>query len=90
MLYRRAAWIGLSILAMIPPVAGQEGPKRSFEVSSTQHVAFAAGGVIRLQLYGYLAVEGWDEPEVEIIVTSRPTASMNLVRRIAPPSGSAW
>ncbi|MGO4879510.1 MAG: hypothetical protein ACLP59_01655 [Bryobacteraceae bacterium] len=70
MLYRRAAWIGLSILAMIPPVAGQEGPKRSFEVSSTQHVAFAAGGVIRLQnSHGYLAVEGWDEPEVEIIVT---------------------
>ncbi len=48
----------------------ENGPQRSFEVTSTQRVPFLPGGTIRLDnSYGYLTVEGWDEPEVEITVT---------------------
>jgi hypothetical protein len=67
---RRMMVLSLSMLAFVLPMSGQEGPKQSFEVTSTEHAAFAAGGIIRLQnSYGYLTVEGWDEPEVEVIVT---------------------
>ncbi len=49
---------------------GQEGPKQSFEVSTTQDVDFMPGGTIRLEhSYGYVTVEGWDEPLVRIMVT---------------------
>jgi hypothetical protein len=48
----------------------ENGPERSFEVTTTQRVPFLPGGTIRLDnSYGYLTVEGWDEPEVEITVT---------------------
>jgi len=51
-----------------PPV--EKEPKQPFEVSSTEHVNFQPGGAIRLEnSYGYLTVEAWDEPEVEIVVT---------------------
>jgi hypothetical protein len=51
-----------------PPV--EKAPKQSFEVTSTEHVSFQPGGAIRLEnSYGYLTVEAWDEPEVEIVVT---------------------
>jgi hypothetical protein len=55
--------------------AGADGPaekaaKQSFEVTSTEHVNFLPGGTIHVEnSYGYLTVEGWDEPEVEIVVT---------------------
>ncbi|HXR34553.1 MAG TPA: hypothetical protein VN754_01315, partial [Candidatus Binataceae bacterium] len=60
--------------AALPLVAAQgpeqKGPKQSFEATSTQHVNFLPGGTITLNnSYGYLTVEGWDEPEVEITVT---------------------
>jgi hypothetical protein len=46
------------------------GPEQSFQVTTTQRVPFLHGGTIRLDnSYGYLTVEGWDEPEVEITVT---------------------
>jgi hypothetical protein len=46
-----------------------KGPKLSFEVTSTQRVPFLPGGTVRLEhSYGYLTVEGWDEPEVEVTV----------------------
>ena len=49
---------------------GEKGPKQSFEVTSTERVPFLPGGTIRLDnSYGYLTVEGWDEPEVEVTVT---------------------
>jgi hypothetical protein len=39
------------------------------ERSNTERVPFAAGGTIHVTgSYGYLTVEGWDEPEVEIAV----------------------
>jgi hypothetical protein len=48
----------------------RKAPKQSFEVTSTERVNFQPGGAIRLEnSYGYLTVEGWDEPEVEIVVT---------------------
>jgi hypothetical protein len=66
-----AVLIGLS---MISPIQAADGPaekaaKQPFEVSSTQRVNFAPGGSIYLEnSFGYLTVEGWDEPEVEITV----------------------
>jgi len=48
----------------------EKGPKQSFEVTSTERVPFLPGGTIRLDnSYGYVTVEGWDSPEVEITVT---------------------
>jgi hypothetical protein len=48
----------------------ENGTERPFEVTTTQRVPFLPGGTVRLDnSYGYLTVEGWDEPEVEITVT---------------------
>jgi hypothetical protein len=48
----------------------EKGPKQSFEETKTERVNFLPGGVIRIDnSYGYLTVEGWDEPQVEITVT---------------------
>ena len=44
-------------------------PKQSFEVIRTERLTFLPGGTIQLEnSYGYLTVEGWDEPEVEVTV----------------------
>ena len=64
---------GLSVLGTIPLSAAEavyeKGPKQSFEVTKTERVPFAPGGTIHIDnSYGYLTVEGWDEPEVEIAV----------------------
>ena len=65
---------GLSVFATIHPLSAAEGdyekgPKQSFEVTNTERVPFAPGGTIRLNnSYGYLTVEGWDEPEAEITI----------------------
>ena len=72
---RLAVILGLTLLGTIVPLAAAEevyekGPKQPFEVNKTERVPFAPGGTIRLNnSYGHLTVEGWDEPEVEIIVT---------------------
>lgn len=74
MAYRWVIAFGLSALGIIRPLSAAEGvyekgPKQSFEVTNTQRVPFAPSGTIRLNnSYGYLTVEGWDEPEVEITV----------------------
>ena len=48
----------------------EQGPKQSFEATSTERVPFLPGGTIGVNgSYGYLTVEGWDEAEVEITVT---------------------
>jgi hypothetical protein len=70
---RLATVLGLSLLGIqwLPAAGGvyEKGPNQSFEVTSTERVPFAPGGTIRLNnSYGYLTVEGWDQPEVEIIV----------------------
>jgi hypothetical protein len=65
---------GLGLLGIVAPSlcaegAAENGPKQSFEVTNTERAPFAPGGTIRVNgSYGYLAVEGWDEPEVEITV----------------------
>jgi hypothetical protein len=65
---------GLSVLGTIHPLSAAEGvyekgPKQSFEVTNTERLPFAPGGTIRLtSSYGYLTVEGWDQPAVEINV----------------------
>jgi len=72
---RVAVLFGLGALGAALPLPGAEGPgekgpRKSFEVTTTQRVPFLPGGTIRLDnSYGYLTVEGWDEPEVEINVT---------------------
>jgi len=54
-------------LAAAFTLAAQEGPRQSFESSATEHIPIRPGGAIRLEhSYGYLTVEGWDEPEVQI------------------------
>ncbi len=64
-----AVLFGLSLVATAQG-PGEKGPKQSFEATSTQRVPFLPGGTIRVNSsYGYLTVEGWDEPEVEITVT---------------------
>jgi hypothetical protein len=74
MAYRIVMAVCLSVLGTIRPLSAAEGvyengPKQSFEVTNTQRLPFAPGGAIRLNSsYGYLTVEGWDEPEVEITV----------------------
>src|SRR5581483_1760756 len=47
-----------------------QGAPRSFETSKQEGMPAGAGSVIQVDhSYGYLTVEGWDEPEVEITVT---------------------
>jgi len=63
---------GVSVLGTALPLLGAEGlvekgPKQPFEVTSTERVNFSPGGTIRLNSsYGYLSVDGWDEPQVEV------------------------
>ena len=43
---------------------------QSRQVTNTQHLDFAPGGIIRIDgSYGILRVEGWDRPEVAVTVT---------------------
>lgn len=73
----RIAAVLFGLTAMATPLAlsgadgaGEKGPKQSFAVTSTERVNFLPGGTIRFDhSYGYLTVEGWDEPEVEVTVT---------------------
>jgi hypothetical protein len=72
-IWKLAAILG-AIAATLPcPAASsapEQGPKQAFAVTSTQTFKFLPGGSIRLDnSYGYVAVEGWDEPEVEVTVT---------------------
>jgi hypothetical protein len=60
---------GIVLIALLPalPLCAQEGEKQSFAVVSTTRSEFPPGGTIRIDnSYGYLTVEGWDEPRVEV------------------------
>ena len=62
--------MGTALSMFAAPGPGERGPKQSFEATSTERMNFLPGGTISLNSsYGYLTVEGWDEPEVEITVT---------------------
>jgi hypothetical protein len=64
-----AVFFSVSLLGSALPGYGADA-KRVIAVTSTERVPFPAGGTIRVDhSYGYLAVEGWDEPEVEVTVT---------------------
>jgi hypothetical protein len=66
---------GLSMIGTTSSLRGADaptetGPKQSFQETKTEGMNFQPGGVIRIDnSYGYLTVEGWDEPRVEITVT---------------------
>jgi hypothetical protein len=63
-------FFGLSVLGITLPLFGEEGTKQPARATSTEKVNFAPGGTIRLiDSFGYLTVEGWDRPEVEITAT---------------------
>jgi hypothetical protein len=70
-----AVLFGLSVMGTTLPSRGADspketGPKQSFEETKTERMNLQPGGVIRIDnSYGYLTVEGWDEPQVEITVT---------------------
>ena len=70
-----AVLFGLISIGTAPPLlaqtaAAEKAPKQSFEVTSTEQVSFQPGGTIRVDnSYGYLTIEGWDEPEIGITVT---------------------
>lgn len=63
-----AAW------AIALPMFGQDAIKQPVRINSTEKVGFAPGGTIHINgSYGRLAIEGWDEPQVEIVVTKSLT-----------------
>jgi hypothetical protein len=52
------------------PLFGQDARKEPVRVTTTQSEEFAPGGTIHIDgSWGYLTVEGWDQPRVETIVT---------------------
>jgi len=62
--------LGIALPSFAADGAHANGPRQSFESTDTQRVAFSPGGTIRLvDSYGYLTVEGWDEPAVAVAVT---------------------
>ena len=69
-----AVLFGLSVLGTAPPLLGadgltENGPRQSVEVTTTERVNFPPGGTIRLDhSYGYLSVDGWDEPQIEVTI----------------------
>jgi len=55
---------------VVLPLPADEALKPPAQTTSTTHVEFAPGGVIRVNgSYDDLYVEGWDQPEVEISTT---------------------
>jgi hypothetical protein len=56
-------------LATILPLFADDGAKQAVQVTTSERVNFAPGGLIRFDdSYGDLNVQGWDRPEVEIKV----------------------
>jgi hypothetical protein len=65
---RVIAAIALSVIATTPPLLGES--IQPVAVTSTERVDFARGGTIHINdSSGYVNVEGWDQPEVEITIT---------------------
>jgi hypothetical protein len=59
---------GLTALATALPLFGDAAGKQ-LTATKTERVNFAPGGTIRVEgSYGYLSVDGWDEPAVEVTV----------------------
>jgi hypothetical protein len=66
---RLLALLPLYLLGTTLPLWSADGTREPSPVTTTERVSFAPGGTIRIQgTYGYLNVEGWDRPEVEVTV----------------------
>jgi hypothetical protein len=62
----------LGVLGAAAPVCAEDLTKKPAQVTvtSTERMSFAPGGMIRVEdSIGYVNVEGWDKPEVEITLT---------------------
>ena len=67
MAYKLSAVFLLGALAAMPSLHAEEF--KQVQVTSTERVNFAPGGIVRLNnSYGDLSIEGWDQPVVEITV----------------------
>jgi hypothetical protein len=66
--------IGLGVgYAALPAFAAVDTVGKPSEVTATEHFDLAPGGIVHIDSYGILNIEGWDKPEVEITYTkSRP------------------
>ncbi len=61
---------GLSLLSLSGRLFAQEETPRPVQVTTSERLKFAAGGTVHVEgSYGYLNIEGWDLPEVELTVT---------------------
>jgi len=64
-----AVVMGLGVFPTGLAWCAEEQFPHSFEVTHTERVNFASGGTIHLNgSYGYLSVDGWDQPQVELTV----------------------
>jgi hypothetical protein len=70
MICRPAAVLaGLGVFSATLAWCAEEAFPHSFETTTTERTSFSPGGTIRLiGSYGYLSVDGWDQPQVEITV----------------------
>jgi hypothetical protein len=65
-MFRRVAPLALALCLPLFPQA----PRQQVQVVTTDRVDFAAGGTIRFEgSEGELNIEGWDEPQVQIVCT---------------------
>src|SRR5579862_2356291 len=61
--------IFLLAFALILPLSAADGDKQVVSATNTDCVKFSPGGLIRLNhADGFVNVEGWDQPDVEITV----------------------
>jgi len=66
---RVVLFVSLGVFPAALAWCAEEAFPHSFEVTSTESVNFTPGGTIHLNgSYGYLSIDGWDEPRVEITV----------------------
>ncbi len=60
----------LGLLGVTPLLLADEALKPPVQTTSTEHLDFAPGGLIRVNgSYDDLYIEGWDQPRVEMSVT---------------------
>jgi len=60
----------LGLLGVTALLLGDEALKPPVQATSTEHLDFAPGGLIRVNgSYDDLYIEGWDQPQVEMSVT---------------------
>jgi hypothetical protein len=59
----------INAVGFTAPLLGEGGGKELVLSTKTQQIPFPPGGTVHLnRSYGYLSVQGWDRPEVELTV----------------------